>query len=176
MTESPKTLKEATKYLYFDDVPTSQSSNLGVARVHDDAPKAKIDHLAEESTHMANKATKKAAVKSTHDVELGEKPDEEQKVAEQISSSSTMFMEGLDTKFEEFFAAAEPHKTTIMAGVGVAGIVAAAVVLQRRRRRHKREADLDSAGVAADDEFEPLLVKKRTPSSAGAAGYGYGAM
>ena len=57
--------------------------------------------------------------------------------------------------------------------LGVAGIVAAAVVLQRRRRRkHARAAELDTAGLASDAEFAPLLTAKKSS----ATGRGYGAM
>ena len=176
-TETPKTLKEATSYLYFDDMPTKATLGEALPVREAEAKKAPVKAKKVEAKKEVEPEPKPepAVEVPTHDVKLGaEKTSKSQKVAEEISSSSTNFMEGVDAKFEEFFTAAEPHKFTIVAGVAVAGVVAAAVVLQRRNnRRHKREAELDAEGVAADDEFAPLLIAKK--SSASKAGR-YGAM
>ena len=159
LTETPKTLKEATNYLYFDDMPTTATLGKAFPAREAEAKKAPV----EAKKKVEPEPEPEPAVETpTHDVKLGS----EKKAAEEISSSSTNFMEGVDAKFEEFFAAAEPHKTTIAAGLAVAGVVAAAVVLQRRNyRRHKREAELDAEGVAADDEFAPLLIAKKSSAS-----------
>ena len=56
--------------------------------------------------------------KSTHNVALGANSGGAKKVAEKVASGSNTFMEGVDQKFTEFFAAAEPHQTTILSSLG----------------------------------------------------------
>lgn len=167
ITDAPKTLKEATKYLYFEEIPTSSSSSSAssnaatIGKVA--APAKKMEAKKVEETLKAKETPKDARAE-----QLGAKASATSpKVAVQVSSSSSSspptFMEGVGAKFQEFYAAAEPHRTAILAGVAVAGIVAAAVLLQSRRSRRQK-----TRTVLHTDEFAPLLVAGKTP----AGGYG----
>mmetsp|Transcript_9802 Transcript_9802/g.15758 ORF Transcript_9802/g.15758 Transcript_9802/m.15758 type:complete len:215 (+) Transcript_9802:147-791(+) len=156
-TEAPKTLQEATNYLYFDDMPTSNSGTLG--QMH--APAKTLD------TKVAAETPKKAAaaamaLKQT-EVRLGVKTaSSTEKIKSADPDASPTLAQTVGAYFQAASATAAPHQVAVLSGLGVVGFMAAVVVMQRRRTsRHARETDLDVAGTADDREFAPLLVKKR---------------
>jgi len=153
-TNAPKTLQEATNYLYFDDMPTSNAGTLG--QMHN--PVKALD------TKVAAETPKKAAAAGMKtEVRLGVKTSSStDKIKSADPDASPTLAQTVGAYFHAASAAAAPHQVAVLSGLGVVGFMAAVVVIQRRRTsRHARETDLDVAGTADDREFAPLLVKKR---------------
>ena len=177
VTDSPKTLQEATKYLYFDDMPTDGASQLGSELRRED----EYVRRSEERTSVREAEPETPELEDsegedvpTHDAELGaashhSKSDD---LPEATAESGDSFSSRALERLEALRVAAAPHQGEIISGVAVLGFVAAVMVIRRRRSRHVREAELDSAGVAEDREFAPLLIRKRSSAAPG----GYGAM
>mmetsp|Transcript_9801 Transcript_9801/g.15756 ORF Transcript_9801/g.15756 Transcript_9801/m.15756 type:complete len:217 (+) Transcript_9801:147-797(+) len=158
-TEAPKTLQEATNYLYFDDMPTSNSGTLG--QMH--APAKTVDtKIAADTPRKAVTAAAAMALKQT-EVRLGVKTaSSTDKIQSADLDASPTLAQTVGAYFQAASATAAPHQVAVLSGLGVVGFMAAVVVMQRRRTsRHARETDLDVAGTADDREFAPLLVKKR---------------
>lgn len=138
----PKTLKEATSYLYFDDMPSVNSAALGkkirpahpglgaAAKESVKKPELKVPQQKEEAVHQEAKPTTETVVEPPVLSELGER----------MHNMIVM------------------HKHTAILGGAVLGLVAFVAVL-RTKAVARRLAQATESGTHA--EFTPLLRTRR---------------
>jgi len=170
-------LKEATSYLYFDDLPATTANPTGAAL--GEAEEEEREEQAAAATVAPAKVVAKTQKESVAEMGAAEVPEskktstsEEPAAAAAAPSFLSSVAESAKAHFAALSAAAAPHQTGIVSGLALVGVVALAVVVRRAARaapRHVREDTLDD-GHAQDQEFAPLLIKKR--SSAAASSYG----
>lgn len=165
----PKNLKEATQYLYFDDMPTASAASLGkhIKPVAAHVGKAQEPAAKKPEAKVEPKAEAKVEPKDEAKVELKKEPLREPKLssakeADTAVPDQTPVLSELGERVQNMLIV---HKHTAIIGGVLAAMVAVAAVLRSKSvvRRIEQATEFGSKG-----EFTPLLRARREEVAYGA--------